>query len=759
MKRYRIGLLAAHSAIDYPRSIRMGVQNTIEEAGHTLVVLADLIPYHTLTNAEAYLRVAIEIAKRLDLDITIVPVGCLTANMSGDSAKALEFVQGLDPAHTLVIDREVEGYRSVTKDNAPGMHGCMRHLIEDCGYTKIAFVSGPEHSKGAHERETIYFEEMATHGLEVTPQMFIRGDFGGDCAEQIEQIIDQNPDLEAIACACDLIAYTTYGVLHERHLAPGTDIAVTGFDDNDRSAHLDPPLSTVHMTGYDLGCAAAREALRMCDGLPQKEPVLSSTFVARSSCGEGSRGGVERFRELLRRQPFPAEEVVSIMMDSALVMAGPSVEQDFRKRISEFFDKIRAAYLLHRAHPEEEVLLFSSQDLSALFTQRYREHLSLEGFHSVAISLLEALLAESTSETETAWVIEQISHLHLRIARLQSSTAQNGILAAERREWVSFHMVDDALREDRNVSEAYRLILGEFARLGVQEADLFLLPEPVAFIGSRSFALSDTLQPIGSLSHGKVQVADRAQTVVMQDVLDIALPRYDAHAVCTVGGVMAGNELMGIAVLDAGPLNDNGQLMAFLNLGFAFKHMQMMAAEREMNDLLNKNNLLLARESQHDELTGLLNRRGFMNRLEHLLGTSTGRRGAIAYLDLDGLKTINDTLGHDMGDDAIRNTARILRAEVPEDGLLARLGGDEFVAFFYVSDDDEIDGHATIIQNAMAAHNERGETPYELSISFGAVSFMIEEKTIEKVPELMAHADERLYAMKRTRHTSRRYVR
>ena len=735
----------------------MGVQNTIEEAGHTLVVLADLIPYHTLTNAEAYLRVAIEIAKRLDLDAAIVPVGCLTANMSGDSAKALEFVQGLDSTRTLVIDREVEGYRSLTKDNAPGMHQCMRHLIEECGYTKIAFVSGPEHSKGAHERETIYFEEMAAHGLKVTPEMFVRGDFGGDCAEQIEQIIDQNPGLEAIACACDLIAYTTYAVLHKRHLAVGDDIAVTGFDDNDRSAHLDPPLSTVHMTGYDLGCVAAREALRMCAGLPQQEPVISSTFIARNSCGEGSHSSVDRFRELLRCQPFPVEEVVSIMMESALVMAGPSVEQDFRKRISKFFEKIRAAYLLHRAHPEEEVLLFSSQDLSALFAQQYREHLSLEGFHSVAISLLEALLAESTSEAETEWIIEQISHLHLRIARLQSSTSQNNTLAADRREWVSFHMVDDALREDRNTSEAYRLILGEFARLGVPEADLFLLPESVAFIGSRSFALSDTLQPIGSLSHGEITVADHADTVVMQDVLDIALPRYDAHAVCTVGGVMAGNELMGIAVLDAGPLNDNGQLMAFLNLGFALKHMQMMAAEREMNDLLNKNNLLLARESQHDELTGLLNRRGFMNRLEHLLGTSSGRRGAIAYLDLDGLKTINDTLGHDMGDDAIRNTARILRANVPDDGLLARLGGDEFVAFLYASDDQELASHATAIQNDMAAHNERHETPYELSISFGAVSFVIGDETIEDVPQLMAQADERLYAMKRTRHTSRRF--
>ena len=93
----------------------MGVQNTIEEAGHTLVVLADLIPYHTLTNAEAYLRVAIEIAKRLDLDAAIVPVGCLTANMSGDKIdhgacintlttyKPTPLAKGNGPANSIVV--------------------------------------------------------------------------------------------------------------------------------------------------------------------------------------------------------------------------------------------------------------------------------------------------------------------------------------------------------------------------------------------------------------------------------------------------------------------------------------------------------------------------------------------------------------------------------------------------------------------------------------------------------------------------------
>ena len=433
MRRYRIGLVGVHSEIDYPHSLRMGVQNTVEEAGHTLVTIAELIPYHTLANAEAYLHVACQIAARLDLDAVIYPAGCVTAYLRGNSSKALELLQALDPAKTLVLERDVDGYRCITKDNTPGMRACMRHLIEECNYTKIAFISGPASSHGAQEREGIYFEEMRAHGIDPAPSLFARGDFGGDCADVVEKVLSDNPNLEAIACACDLIAYTTYDVLHEHGLYVGEDIAVTGFDDNPRSAHMDPPLSTVHMTSYDYGCVAAREALRICEGLPQEEQVISSTFIARNSCGENAYGGVMRFRELLRQKPFPAEEVVSIMMDSTLYMAGSAITQDFRMHMESFFGKVRKAYLQHKSNPTSDDQLFSSDDLTALFSQDYQASLSLEGFHTVAITLLEALLEESPTE-DASWVIQQISHLHLRIARLLSSATQRDTLARDKRE-------------------------------------------------------------------------------------------------------------------------------------------------------------------------------------------------------------------------------------------------------------------------------------------------------------------------------------
>ena len=757
MRRYRIGLVAVHSEIDYPHSLRMGVQNTIEEAGHTLVTIAELIPYHTLANAEAYLHVACQIAARLDLDAIIYPAGCVTAYLRGDSSKALELLQALDPAKTLVLERDVDGYRCVTKDNAPGMHACMQHLIEKCNYTKIAFISGPASSRGAQERENVYFEEMRAHGIEPAPSLFARGDFGGDCADVVESVLNNNPDLEAIACACDLIAYTTYEVLHEHGLYVGEDIAVTGFDDNPRSAHMDPPLSTVHMTSYDYGCMAAREALRICEGLQQEEHVISSTFVARNSCGEDMYGGVMRFRELLRQKPFPAEEFVTIMMDSTLYMASASITQDFRTHMESFFNKVRLAYVQHQSNPTSDDQLFSSDDLAALFSQNYRASLSLEGFHSVAITLLEALLEESPTE-DASWVIQQISHLHLRIARLLSSATQRDTLTRDKREWITFHTVDDALREDSDPNKAYQLILQEFSRMGISQADLFLLPEPVKFMGSHGFALSDKLKPIGRLNDHTVEVFLDNDTVLLPHLLDSIVSRYENETECIIGGVMAGNELVGIAAINCGSLSDHDQLMVYLNLGSALKHLQMIATEREMNELLSQNNLLLARQSQHDEMTGLLNRRGFLNKTALLLNANQRQTAAVVYLDLDGLKWINDTLGHDIGDEAIKETADILKRSIADNGALCRLGGDEFVAFVLMDSQEQVDELLNDIQRAMEARNATSSAPFTLSISAGSSMFVISKDMTELPAEMMAKADEQLYEMKRRRKTSRRFA-
>ncbi|SMC98258.1 GGDEF domain-containing protein [Sporomusa malonica] len=145
--------------------------------------------------------------------------------------------------------------------------------------------------------------------------------------------------------------------------------------------------------------------------------------------------------------------------------------------------------------------------------------------------------------------------------------------------------------------------------------------------------------------------------------------------------------------------------------------------------------------SLFDELTGLYNRRGFMNLARHYVQVSgRSRRGMILfYADLDKLKFINDNLGHQVGDEAIISTARILKGVFRTSDIVARIGGDEFVAL--ALDADSV--FATNILERLKAKGKDSSQSYLLSLSVGYAFYDPENPcTIE---ELLAKADKNMY--------------
>lgn len=114
-----------------------------------------------------------------------------------------------------------------------------------------------------------------------------------------------------------------------------------------------------------------------------------------------------------------------------------------------------------------------------------------------------------------------------------------------------------------------------------------------------------------------------------------------------------------------------------LVLAFAFglyswrRHGELRESERR-----------LEHQALHDPLTGLANRRSFVDRLGQALGR-TGRRGrsvAVLFMDLDGFKNVNDSLGHETGDRLLAAASARLKGCLRPEDTLARFGGDEFVA-------------------------------------------------------------------------------
>ena len=163
-----------------------------------------------------------------------------------------------------------------------------------------------------------------------------------------------------------------------------------------------------------------------------------------------------------------------------------------------------------------------------------------------------------------------------------------------------------------------------------------------------------------------------------------------------------------------------------------------------------------------DQLTDLPNRRLLLDRLQHAQASSgrTGRHGALLFIDLDNFKSLNDTLGHSVGDSLLKQVAMRLRANVREGDSVARLGGDEFVVILEDLGKDLIEAAQqteTVSSKLLAALNP----PYWLATSechctasMGATLFSGHAQTKD---ELLKQADIAMYQAKKAGRNGMRF--
>jgi diguanylate cyclase (GGDEF)-like protein len=151
-------------------------------------------------------------------------------------------------------------------------------------------------------------------------------------------------------------------------------------------------------------------------------------------------------------------------------------------------------------------------------------------------------------------------------------------------------------------------------------------------------------------------------------------------------------------------------------------------------------------ESQTDPLTGLPNRRSLDRQFVAGLATAARNKCAVSLvvLDLDRLKEINDTYGHEAGDRALRGIASVLRSTVRQHDLCARFAGDEFVVVLWDCDSEHEARRTRELQAAVAAYpfEPRPGVRLSLSISAGPARFPEDGTTFD---ELLAAAAERMY--------------
>lgn len=169
----------------------------------------------------------------------------------------------------------------------------------------------------------------------------------------------------------------------------------------------------------------------------------------------------------------------------------------------------------------------------------------------------------------------------------------------------------------------------------------------------------------------------------------------------------------------------------------------------DITEKKKKDELILS-QANYDQLTGLPNRNLFKDRLEMEIKKSHRNKSllSVLFLDLDHFKDINDTLGHDKGDDLLREVASRINACVDKTDTVARLGGDEFAII--LSDSENGRYVDAIAQKIIQALNKpfnfnRNRTNYYISTSIGIVFYPQDGANMKS---LMKHADQAMYAAK-----------
>jgi diguanylate cyclase (GGDEF)-like protein len=289
---------------------------------------------------------------------------------------------------------------------------------------------------------------------------------------------------------------------------------------------------------------------------------------------------------------------------------------------------------------------------------------------------------------------------------------------------------------------------------------LFVEAEPDGIAHLRE-ALSESndggmeLEWVGRLSEALKRLSAEGIDLVL---LDLALPDSDGigtferlHAFAPEVPIVVLTELddeeVALATLRGGAQdylvkNEAGAELVFRSIRYAVERHRLISALRSLSLI--------------DDLTGLYNRRGFMELAEQhlMLARRSGRAVLLVYLDLDRLKTINDTLGHHVGDRALVRIADLLRDTFRQSDIIARMGGDEFAVLALEASRENEDELVRRLREKARKSDRTSREPFQLSISIGTARF--EGAGPARLDDLLSRADEAMYREKRSKRRARR---
>lgn len=771
MKRYTIGVLIGNANSPHTRSLMRGVHDAAEKLNvnvmfylgiHMAYYYRDYFNSVVNSNFDYQYNVVYNYALLGDVDAIIISYGSLCIFLEDKNVD--DFIARFeDIPHVILEDRDESGKgTSIISDNYNGMYRIVEHLVSTHGYRRFTYLSGPKDNTDAEERKAAFIDVLTKYNIPYTEDMVEVGDFSDCVEEQVNRLLDRYPDMEAMVCANDCMAATAYQEIAGRGYKIGSDIAVTGYDDWDIAESMTPPLTTVMQNEFDIGFNALERAVDLCNGKEPVQLVAPAVLKIRSSCGCRN----------INEYKFPEANLEKGADNTPYIMKLSQILTD-KILLSDVNNEIRTNILKQLMVLVESNLTWyiegdiSHYDKKLLMTQmneliagRYSAYVSPVMLADVVSAYLQNVIKRENDVKRVNSLTDILTSIQRYIQSSAIKLNKDDLHDFEQDSMCMPLISRDMMSQIGNDVEFYKASMIVLAAMRARSSYLYLLKEPVFHEYGGNWECPEIMF-LASYHVGRKVVSyepNERPIITREKGIGQFIARKNGY-VMSVFNLFLGEIQFGVLVTEIDPSDMILMNLASMQISIALKFQTLFERQKNTQQRLeklieevNKKNKILGFISEYDELTGCLNRRGFMEKAMEFIHRNKGRKAVFIIGDLDHLKEINDCYGHVEGDFALKKSADILKEALGEDVLLARIGGDEFVALLLPVDHSGGKTFTRHIKESAVRLNDQSDKPYFVEVSTGFTEFICDPNKDFNL--LIEQSDEMMYEAKKTRRNS-----
>lgn len=766
-KHYTIAVMTGDTQSDYSEELMRGFYVSAQEEGVNIVLLmgpqmptycTDIVTSSITGNYRYQFNSIYQYTHFIKPDAAVITYGSLSAFNSEQGKKAF-LEQFSDIPYLVIEDKPIDdGVPFLETDNYSGMKECMEHLIVDHGYKKIAFLSGALGNYDSEARMRAYHDAMKEHGLEVTPTMISYGDYTDRVDKVVSYLLDNNPGLEAIVSANDAMCKACYRICTARNLIVGEDIAITGFDDIYAATSMNPPLTTVSQNSFNISYKALKAAVAMCRGEKVESCKMPTILKKRCSCGctpmENLSARYIPEKEIGAFIEKTTEEISSYLFSS---VSYDKERQYLTDTLAEYFNYIYDTIFQNR-HDQ-----FSMDYLMNIMKKvaEYPHISNIQMLESV-IQILQILMANARDILSQREVAAIISSTQQFVHSLNIEKLEKEIYISNRKSWFVPAFTRDLASEaymSRPQDIFYR-IMEELDKMGVRSAYFFVFDEAIEHVPGEPIKFPETMSLVSFFNSRDLKFFYRAEQPKFTTKEGLLSYVAGENPTCLTSAILfSEHKQYGLMLCDVAHEDIPFLQICSMQLGTLFHIIELSLKEQQARDkledsleVIKEQNKVLGFLSEYDELTKLMNRRGFIEKAMTLYRENVGKHAYLIFGDLDHLKEINDVFGHAEGDFAIKNVAERFRKILPEEAVCGRIGGDEYVAFLLTEEKGFIERIKKEFVIAGQEFNASSDKPYYVELSIGVHECICSKEV--HFDEMLKKSDELLYVAKANRRKS-----